>query len=237
MIKGYKADVKLRADAKPVFKKSRPVAYALQPALDNEIQCLQQAGILKPVESSEWDMPLLVVPKTNGRLRVCGDYKVTIHQSVEKKVYPLPTAEDLFTQLAGGKVFSKLDMSQAYQQLPLDDDSKKLLVVNTPRGLFQYTRLPYGVSTAPAIFQSVMDRILHGLPVACYLDDILIVAKTEEEHDQLLEKTLERLEKAGVRLSQEKCEFRLSELRYLGHRIDATGIHSTSEKVQAIKKR
>ena len=127
-------------------------------------------------------------------------------------------------------------MSQAYQQLPLDDDSKKLLVVNTPRGLFQYTRLPYGVSTAPAIFQSVMDRILHGLPVACYLDDILIVAKTEEEHDELLEKTLERLEKAGVRLSQEKCEFRLSELRYLGHRIDATGIHPTSEKVQAIKK-
>ena len=127
-------------------------------------------------------------------------------------------------------------MSQAYQQLPLNDDSKKLLVVNTPRRLFQYTRLPYGVSTAPAIFQSVMDRILQGLPVACYLDDILIVAKTEEEHDQLLEKTLERLEKAGVRLSQEKCEFRLSELRYLGHRIDATGIHPTSEKVQAIKK-
>ena len=126
-------------------------------------------------------------------------------------------------------------MSQAYQQLLLDDDSKKLLVVNTPRGLFQYTRLPYGVSTAPAIFQSVMDRILQGLPVACYLDDILIVAKTEEEHDQLLQRTLERLEKAGVRLRQEKCEFGMPELKYLGHRIDATGIHPTNEKVQAIK--
>ena len=177
----------------------------------------------------------MVAHKTNGRLRVCGDYKVTINQSVEKKVYPLPTAEDLFAKLAGGKVFLKLDMSQAYQQLPLDDDSKKLLVVNMPRGFFQYTRLPYGISTAPAIFQSVMDRILQGLPVACYLDDILIVAKTEEEHDQLLERTLERLEKAGERLRQEKCEFRLPELKYLGHRIDATGIHPTSEKVQAIK--
>ena len=80
-----------------------------------------------------------------------------------------------------------------------------------------------------------MDCILQGLPVACYLDDILIVAKTEEEHDQLLERTLERLESAGVRLRQEKCEFRLSELRYLSHRIDATGIHPTSDKIQALK--
>lgn len=126
-------------------------------------------------------------------------------------------------------------MSQAYQQLLLDDDSKKLLVVNTPRGLYQYTRLPYGVSTAPAIFQSVMDRILQGLPVARYLDDILITTKSEEEHNHLLEKTLERLKNAGVRLRQEKCEFCLPELKYLGHRIDSTGIHPASEKVQAIK--
>ena len=143
-IQGYKADVRLQPNTKPVFKKSRPVAYALQPALDKELQCLQQAGILEPVRSSEWATPLVAIPKTNGRLRVCGDYKVTINQNIEKKVYPLPTAEDLFTKLAGGKIFSKLDMSQAYQQLLLDDDSEKLLVVNTPRGLFQYTRLPYG---------------------------------------------------------------------------------------------
>ena len=212
-----------------MFKKSRPVAYALQPALDKELQWLQQAGILEPVELSDWATPLVVVPKANGRLWVCGDYKVTINQCVEKKVYPLPTTEDVFAQLAGGKVFSKLDMSQAYQQLPLDEDSKRLLVVNTPRGLFQYTRLPYGVSTAPAIFQSVMDRILQGLPV---LDDILIIAKTEKEHDQLLERTLEQLQAAGVRLKQgDKCEFGLTELKYLGHRIDSTGIHPTDEKV------
>ena len=126
---------------------------------------------------------------------------------MEKKVYPLPATEDLFAQIAGGQIFSKLDMSQAYKQLTLDEDSKKLLVVNTPRGLFRYTRLPYGVSTAPAIFQSVMDRILHGLPVACYLDDILIATKTEEEHDTPLEQTLERLESAGIKLRLEKCEF------------------------------
>ena len=234
-IQGYKADVRLRPEAKPVFKKARPVAYSLQPALNRELEYLQCEGILEPVESSDWATPLVVVPKTNGRLRVCGDYKVTINQCVEKKVYPLPTTEDLFAQIAGGQIFSKLDMSQAYQQLTLDEDSKKLLVVNTPRGLFQYTRLPYGVSTTSAIFQSVMDRILQGLPVACYLDDILIATKTEEEHDTLLEQTLERLESAGIKLRQDKCEFYMEELQYLGHRINSIGIHPTEEKVQAIK--
>ena len=210
--------------------------YALQKALDFELQCLQQQGILEPVESSPWAMPLVVVPKTNGRLRVCGDYKATINQFVEKKVYPLPTVEDLFTQVTGGQIFSKLDLSQAYQQLPLDENSKKLLVVNTPRGLYRYTRLPYGVSTAPGIFQSVMDRILQGLPVPCYLDDILISAKSEEEHDRLLDQTLDRLEKAGITLRQEKCEFRTREIQYLGHRINGTGIYPSEDKVQAIKK-
>ena len=127
-------------------------------------------------------------------------------------------------------------MSQAYQQLTLDEDSKKLLVVNTPKGLFRYTRLLYGVSTAPAIFQSVMDRILQGLPVACYLDDNYTHSKkTEQEHYHLLEQTLERLENAGIRLKQEKCEFYGRELQYLGHRINATGIHPMEEKVKAIK--
>jgi len=117
-------------------------------------------------------------------------------------VYPLLTTKDLFAQIDGGKFFSKLDMSWAYQQLPLDEDCKKLLVVNTPKGLFQCTKLPYRVSTAPAIFQSVMDCILYGLPVPCYLDDILIATKTKKEHDKLLEQTLGRLAKAGVRLSR-----------------------------------
>ena len=126
------------------------------------------------------------MPKANGKIRVCGDYKVTVNRCVETKVYPLPNPniEDIFARLAGGSYFTKLDLTQAYQQLLLDDESKQLLVVNTPKGLFQFTHLPYGVSMAPAIFQSVMDHILQGLPIACYLDDILIAGNTKEEHDQ-----------------------------------------------------
>ena len=159
-IVGYQADIKLKEGTKPIFKKCRSVAYALQPTLEVELKRLQEEGIIEPVQTSAWATPLVVVPKSNGKIRVGGDYKVTINRCVETKIYPLPTVEDIFAKLAGCSYFTKLDLTQAYQQLLLDDESKKLLVVNTPKGLFQFTRLPYGVSTAPAIFQSVMDRIL-----------------------------------------------------------------------------
>ena len=234
-IKGYKAIIRLRQGTKPIFKKSRSVAYTLQPALELELNRMQQEGILEPVERSEWATPLVIVPKSNGKLRVYGDFKVTINQCVETKTYPLPTTDDIFARLAGGRIFTKLDLLQAYLQLPVDDDSKDLLVINTPKGLFRYNRLPYGVSVAPAIFQSVMDRILHNLPVACYLDDILISAPTVEEHDVLVEKVLQRLQDAGIHLHQEKCHFGQRQVEYLGHLIDATGIHPTNNKVRAIK--
>ena len=234
-IKGHKAVIRLKQGAKPIYKKSRSVAYALQPALEAELEKLQAEGILEPVEQSEWATPLVIVPKSNGKIRVCGDFKVTINQCVETKSYPLPTTEDIFAHLAGGRVFSKLDLSQAYLQLPVDEDSKDLLVINTPKGLFRYNRLPYGVSVAPAIFQSVMDRILHGLPVACYLDDILIAAPTVKEHDVLLGKVLQRLQEAGIHVKEEKCQFSQEQVEYLGYLIDAVGIHPTTEKVRAIK--
>ena len=151
---------------------------------------------------------------------------------MEKQVYPLPTTEDLFAHKTGGQVFSKLDMSQ----LILDEDSKKVLEVNTPRGLFRYIRLPYRVPTTPTILQSRMDWILQGLPVVCYLDDTLVAAKTEEEYDKLLEQTLERLENAGIKLRWEICEFYTEELQYLGHCINFTGIHPTEEKCRPSNK-
>ena len=235
IILGYQADIKLKEGTKPTFKKCRSVAYALQPTLEAELQRLQEEGIIEPVQTSPWATPLVVVPKANGKIRVCGDYKVTVNRCVETKIYPLPTIDDIFARLAGCSYFTKLDLTQAYQQLRLDDESKKLLVVNTPKGLFQYTRLPYGVSTAPAIFQSVMDRILQELPVACYLDDILIAGKNRQEHDQRLEQVLQRLTQSGIHLQKEKCLFCQTQVEYLGHCVDTTGIHPTEKKITAIK--
>ena len=113
---------------------------------------------------SEWAAPIVAVPKKDGKFRICGDYKVTVNQALEIDQYPLPKPEDLFATLAGGKKFTKLDLSQAYQQLVLEDDSRKYLTINTHRGLYCYTRLPFGVASAPAMFQQVMDTILQGIP-------------------------------------------------------------------------
>ena len=117
------------------FKKSRSVPYALQPALDAELDRMQRDGIIEPIDNSKWATPLVIVPKSNGKIRVCEDFKVTINQCVETKLYPLPMVEDILAQLAGGKVFTKLDLSQAYLQLPVDKESKELLVINTPKGI------------------------------------------------------------------------------------------------------
>ena len=212
------------------FQEESSVAYALQPVLEAELNRMQKEGILEPVDNSEQATPLVVVPKVNGKIRVCGDFKVTINQCVETKQYPLPTVEDIFAHLAGGQVFSKLDMSQAYLQLPVHEDSKPLLVINTPKGLFKYTRLPYGVSVAPDIFLAVMARVLQGLPVACYLDNILIAAPTENEHNLVLNQVLQRLQESGIHLCEEKCMFGQQQIEYLGHRIDVMGIQNYKEQ-------
>ena len=97
--------------------------------------------------------------------------------------YPLPRPEDLMTYLTGGKQFSKLDQRSAYQQMPLEEESANMVTINTHQGLYHYTKLPFGVSSAPAIFQRTMDSILQGLPrVICYLDDILITGVSEGEY-------------------------------------------------------
>ena len=103
----------------------------------------------------------------NGNVRICGDYCVTVNQAIQIDSCPLPKIEELFAKLFGGKYFSKLDMSQAYLQLQLDDDSKKLVTVNIHCGLLQYNRLPFGVSAAPAVFQRTMENLLRGYQGVC----------------------------------------------------------------------
>ena len=134
--------------------------------------------------------------------------------------YPLPRIDDLFASLSGGSTYTKLDLAHAYLQVPLDAESKKFTTINTHRGLYQYNRLPFGISSAPAIFQRTIENILQNLPHTCvYLDDILVTGKTESEHIKNLEEVLIRLEKAGLRLKKQKCSFMLPSVDYLGHSI------------------
>ena len=141
----------------------------------------------------------------------------------------------MLASLGKSKVFSKLDLSNAYLQLPVDDESKELLTISTHRGLYRYNRLPFGVASAPAIFQRSMESLLRGIPGVCVLfDDILVSGPSERDHLCNLEKVLSCLEESGLKLKLSKCSFLFSSVEYLGHRISAAGIQPTEDKKKAI---
>jgi len=161
---------------------------------------------------------------------------VTINKFIQTHHYPLPNIEDLFANLEGCTVFCVLDLSGAYQQLELSTSSREYLTINTLKGLFRFTRLTFGVASAPAIFQSIMDQILLGLEnVFCYLDDILIGEKTVEKCKQNLELVLVRLNKFNVTINADKCKFFEKQVDYLGHTLSNEGIRPQVQKLKAIK--
>ena len=197
---------------------------------------LLKDGVIEQVQFSEWAAPVVLVLKKDNSVRLCGDYKVTINQVAKTDTYPLPRIDDLFASLAGGTCFSKLDLAHAYHQIPLDEASKKYATINTHKGLYRYNRLPFGISSAPSIFQRTIENILQDTAgVAVYIDDILITGKDDAEHLQNLDKVLSKLEEAGVRLKKDKCFFQLPSVEYLGHKVSAAGLQPTDAKVKAIK--
>ena len=231
--------VKLAVDPQvpPKFYKARSLPYAMRDKVEQELKNLQAAAIIEPISFSEWAAPVLPVLKHDKQsIHLCGDYRLTVNQAVQLDQFPIPKIEDLLAKLSGGKYFSSLDMSQAYQQLPLDDESKKLVVINTHKGLFAYNHLPFGVSSAPGIFQQTVENLLQDIPnVLIYLDDILVASEIPEEHCRTLAEVLSRLLKAGLRLKKDKYTFMTTSVQYLGYQIDAHGIHPTEAKVRAIK--
>ena len=143
---------------------------------------------------------------------------MTINSYRNVNQYPLPQSEELFSTLNNGQHFTKLDLSEEYLQVELDAESQKYLVINTHKGLLRFNRLPYGVASAPAIFQQIMEQILPKLPkVVCYMDDILITAATEEGHLQNLTAVFESIKQNGLRIKQSKCKCFQESVEYLGH--------------------
>ena len=200
--------------------------YALKEAIDKDLNRLEGLGIIEKVNISEWATPLVPVVKPDGSVRLCGDYKITVNPVLQVDHYPMPTPEDLFATLAGGTPFSKIDLSQAYNQVLLEPESREYLTVNTHKGLYRYTRLPFGVASAPALFQQIMEKILHGIPN--------VTGWSRAENLVILDQVLNKLTEFGIKLKKGKCQFLQTAVDYLGYRIDKDGLHPMASKVTAI---
>ncbi|XP_064475325.1 uncharacterized protein LOC135389189 [Ornithodoros turicata] len=232
---GTPVHITMKQEASPKFLKARPVPFALRDAVFKELEKLETQGILEPVQASRWATPIVIVRKKDNTLRICGDYRTTVNASVELASYPLPTIDQLLSTLRGGTFFSRVDLTQAYQQLRVDDATAEALTITTLKGLFKVKRLPFGVSVSPLVFQQFMDQLLMGLDgVVVYLDDILISAATMEEHSGRLTAVLQRLRQAGLKAKRGKCIFGVQELEFLGHIVNAEGVRPSHSKIQAI---
>ncbi|KII70798.1 Retrovirus-related Pol polyprotein [Thelohanellus kitauei] len=228
-VKNYKAKISLRSDASPKIFRARKVPYALKKQIELELNTLVKQEILEKVQDISapvcWASPTVNIEKSNGRIRICGDFKVSLNKYINYLPYPLPTFNDILNKIKGGRYFSIIDLKDAYLQIPLDEESSSLTTISTHMGFFKYRRLPFGISSAPSIFQQFMDRVLEDIEgAACYIDDIIITGATQDEHLKNLRKVLSKLKEYNITTRKEKCKFLTKEVRFLGHIIDEYGI-------------
>lgn len=233
---GGKVHLHVKENATPKFLRARTLPFAIKDRVEVEIQRLVSDDILEPVDFSEWASPIVPILKKNKQVRICGDFKPTFNPVCNVQQYPLPRVEELLSKFCQKQFFSKLDMSDAYLQLELDEESKQYVTINTTAGLFRYKRMPFGIACAPAIFQRTIDSVLKGIDgVQIYLDDIIVASSTADEHLRQLEKVFSTMQKYGLRLRESKCQFFQTSVEYLGYHIDREGIRPLDEKLKAIK--
>ncbi|XP_055918602.1 uncharacterized protein K02A2.6-like [Eupeodes corollae] len=198
--KDFKAKLFLKPGARPKFCKPRPLPFALMEPVKAELDRLVKAGVLMPVDFSEWAAPIVVVQKQSGSLRICGDFKIGVNPQLDVARHPMPRFEEICHKLKVGQHFTIIDLSEAYFQVAVHDDSKPILVINTPFGLLRFERLPPGVASAPGIFQSLIEQVIGGMDhCAAFVDDLIVTGRNPTEHCQNLEELLHRFSANGLR--------------------------------------
>lgn len=218
--------IQLKDNATPyVVQTARRVPILLMSKVREELCRIEENGIIEEVtQPTDWSTPMVPVLKKNGKVRICVDLK-KLNEQVKRERFILPTPEEITAELCGATVFSSLDAALGFFQIPLHSESSRLTTFITPFGRYCFRCLPFGITSAPEIFQRKMSETLQGL---------VVYGKDMEEHDLHLQKVLERVESAGLKLNKEKCKLRQEQLNFLGQVVDATGVRSDPAKVRAI---
>jgi len=208
----------------------------MQAIIDTEVEHMLHEGIIEPSKSA-WSSPIVIVKKHDGKPRFCIDFR-RVNEVTERDAYPLPQITATLDKLRGAKYLTTLDLKSGYWQVPLSRESRAVTAFTVPgKGLMQFCVMPFGLHSAPATFQRLLDQTLGPElepNVFVYLDDIIVCTRTFSEHLTILRKVFRRLRDARLKLNTEKCRFCVNRLKYLGHIVDQDGIRTDPEKVSAI---
>lgn len=224
-------------DPQPIKQRYRPRNPAMQQVINDEVNKMLSEGVIEP-SSSAWSSPVVIVRKPDNTKRFCVDFR-RLNAVTVKDAYPLPQIQATLDKLRGAQYLSTLDLKSGYWQIPLAEESKPLTAFTVPgRGLLQFTVMPFGLHSAAATFQRLMDGVLGPElepNVFVYLDNVIIASKTFTDHINHLRNVFTRLRAARLKVNISKCKFCVPSLRYLGHIIDKNGIHTDPEKVRTIE--
>ncbi|CAM4672634.1 unnamed protein product [Lepidochelys kempii] len=223
-------------NAHPIRVQPYRVSPQAKTAIEREIQDMLQMGVIRPSESA-WASPVVLVPKPDGEIRFCVDYR-KLNAVTRPDNYPMPRTDELLEKLERAQFISTLDLTKGYWQVPLDESAKERSAFITHLGLYEFNVLPFGLRNAPATFQRLVDGLLAGLGeyAVAYLDDVAIFSDSWADHLEHLQKVLERIREAGLTVKAKKCQIGLNRVTYLGHQVGQGTISPLQAKVDAIQK-
>jgi len=227
---------RIETTGKPIRQAVRRVPLPQREEVKRLLTEMQQKEVITP-SKSPWASPIILVPKKDGSLRFCVDYR-KVNEVTHKDAYPIPRIDDALDTLAGSKCFSTLDLKSGYWQVEVDKEHREKTAFCTHEGLFEFNVMPFGLCNAPATFQRLMDMVLTGLQwnnCIVYIDDIIIAGKTFDEHLNNLQQVFERVDKAGLKLQPSKCHFLQPRVPFLGHIVSAEGISPDPDKTQRVR--
>uniref|UniRef100_A0A146LZ17 RNA-directed DNA polymerase n=1 Tax=Lygus hesperus TaxID=30085 RepID=A0A146LZ17_LYGHE len=234
-VPNFEVKLQLRQGAKPSFTRERHLPYALRTRVEEELDSLEAAGIISPVTTSDWCSPLVVIPKADGGVRLCVDYKAGVNERLISASFPIRKIEDVLHSLRGSRYFCKIDLFKAYLHLKVCPNSALIQTIGTHRGMYTMNRLSFGIKTAPAEFNRIISQVLHGLPKCeAYFDDIICHGATSEECAKNLRACLKRLSEYDLHVNRNKCSFFEKKIEYLGHIIEHNQIRKSPDKIRAV---
>ncbi|UYV61067.1 K02A2.6-like, partial [Cordylochernes scorpioides] len=231
--------ISLQPDAKPyALCTPRRVPIPLMKQVKEQLEEMTRLGVIESVEEpTEWCAGMVAVSKPGGKIRICVDL-TKLNQYIRRENYPLPATEHILGQLGNACYFSKLDANSGFWQFGLAKESQKLTTFITPFGRFFFKRIPFGITSAPEIFQRKMTQLLGNIEgVVCFMDDIVVYGSSLEEHNERVRQVLKKIQEEGMTLNPEKCcQFGVKTVKFLGHTLSSEGLFIDEEKLDAITK-